>query len=84
MNHINDLFSKLKSSFATQANKKEVFSLACLKFSGAKLTDAEIEINGQFVRLNTNPSAKSAIFMKKAAILEEINKTIKPTIVDIR
>ena len=84
MNHINDLFSKLKSSFATYNNKKEIVIAVCLKHAGTKLADSEIEINSQFVRLNANPSAKSAIFMKKAAILEEINQQIKPSIVDIR
>ncbi len=51
---------------------------------GSTLTDADMEINNRLVRVSVNSSAKSAMFMKKAAVLEEINKNVKPAILDIR
>ena len=83
MNHIDNFFSKLKSTFANQANKKEIISSACLRHSAVNLHPSQIEIQDRVVRLNVSSAAKSAIFLKKTAILEEISQKMKPSIVDV-
>ncbi|MEK7390632.1 MAG: hypothetical protein AAB635_00665 [Patescibacteria group bacterium] len=84
MNHIDVFFSKLKSTFANQTGKKEIISSACLRHSAVDAGASQIEIHGRVVRLNISPAAKSAIFLKKTAILDDINQKIKPTLIDIR
>jgi len=84
MNHINDLFSKLKSSFAAHSHKKAAVILACAEQAKVNLEESQIEINGSYVKLTASSSAKSAVFMRKAAILEALKGKTKPEILDIR
>lgn len=84
MNHIDIFFSKLKSAFANYADKKEIISSICLRRGAVSVDASQIEINGRVVRLNISPAAKSAIFLKKTEILDDINQKVKPTFIDIR
>ena len=84
MNHIDGFFSKLKSAFASQANKKEIVTTTCLKYCKVPIQADQIEIHGPFIKLNVSPGAKSAIFMNKAAILAELKDKMKPVPLDIR
>jgi hypothetical protein len=84
MNHINDLFSKLKSSFAAHSHKKAAVIGVCLEKAKVNLEESQIEINGSYVKLSISSAAKSAIFMNKAAILEALKGRTKPEILDIR
>lgn len=83
MHHIDGYFSKLKAAFAGQASKKDAVLSACEKV-GVKILPEQFEIRNEVLYLKTNPAAKSAIFMKKAAILEQINQKLKPPVSDIR
>lgn len=84
MNHIDGLFSKIKSAFANVQHKKSEISLVCETHCGMKIDPAQIEINGQYLKLNISSGAKSMIFQKKAKILEDLKDKIKPVILDIR
>jgi len=84
MNHIDGLFSKIKSAFASAERNKSDVSQACEVCCGMKIDPAQIEINGQYLRLNVSPAAKSIIFQKKGKILESLKDKIKPQILDIR
>jgi hypothetical protein len=84
MNHIGDLFSKIKSSFVNISNKKDVVVAVCKEKAGIELKNEQIEIQGKVIRLNISSGAKSVVFIKKQGILEELNKNFKPAIVDIK
>ncbi len=86
MHHIDGFFNKLKGAFANRDNKKAVVIEACLRLSKAELKPSEIEFRGQIARLSCNPAAKSQIFMKKAAILSDLNQgqKIQPNLLDIK
>lgn len=84
MNHIDVFFSKLKSAFANNADKKEIISSACLRCGAVNVNASQIEINNRVIRLNISPAAKSAVFLKKTEILDDINQKVKPTFIDIR
>lgn len=84
MNHIDGFFSKLKSAFANFEHRKETVVEACLKHGKVTVLPEQIEFQGSIVSLNISPAAKSQIFFKKAAILDEMNQKIKPPITNIR
>lgn len=84
MNHISDLFSKLKGNFASQAGKKEQVIEVCMDVAKVSLKIDEIEVHPKYIKITTNPSARSVIFMKKAEILSRLADKIKPTPIDIR
>lgn len=83
MNHIDNFFARFKNAFVGNSNKKAAIAASCKSCAGLNVTPEQIEIRGQIVRLNLNPSAKSNLFMKKADVLADINQKIKPAIVDI-
>lgn len=83
MNHIDGFFAKFKNAFIGISNKREVIIASCKNRAGLVLTPEQIEIKGQFVRLNVGPSAKSILFIKKADVLADINQKLKPAIRDI-
>lgn len=83
MNHFSNLFGKLKRALDTfdQERKmvQEVITKHCVKAPDAK----EIEVKGNILFLDTNPSFKQAVFVKKQLILEDFKeKNLK--IFDIR
>jgi hypothetical protein len=84
MNHIDGLFSKIKSAFASSENKKTVIMASCELRANVKLDPSQIEIQGQTLRLNISPGARSMIFQNKGKILEDLKEQIKPVITNIR
>lgn len=84
MNHIDGFFGKLKNAFSQIESKKEIIVSVCFEHTGAIIQTTQVEIQGQFIKLNINPSARSAIFMKKTEILKDLSEKIKPKPLDIR
>lgn len=84
MLHINDLFSKFKSAFASHEAKKAIVIAACETRARVALSTDQIEIKDGVVKLNVSPMVRSVVFMKKGELIAEINKSLKPPVRDIR
>ncbi len=76
MNHISDMFGKLKSAFINQSDKKTAVILACAETTGVNLKPEQIEINNKTLRLMVSSSAKTTIFLKIINIFIFINLNI--------
>lgn len=84
MNHISDLFNRLKKAFSDLNSQKEVICNACSEIAKVGIEPEQIEIQNGVVKLNINPSARMTIFMKKREVLEKINQHLPNKLKDIR
>jgi|CXWK01.1.fsa_nt_gi vacuolar-type H+-ATPase subunit B/Vma2 len=84
MNHISDMFGKLKSAFINQSDKKTAVILACAETTGVNLKPEQIEINNKTLRLMVSSSAKTTIFLKRNQLIECLADKVKPQITEIR
>lgn len=84
MNHIGGFFNKLARAFADSNARKQIVISACKNAAKVDVLPEQIEIQGKTVRLSVSPGARSVIFLNKHAVLEEINRSLKPPISEIR
>lgn len=84
MDHIGNLFSRLKTAFSDLESKKEIITTSCATIAGIKLTPEQINIDSKIIRLDISPAAKSALFMKKTEILADLKEKMKVELTDIR
>jgi hypothetical protein len=74
MLNIGEFFKRIKGSFAKEIFVRNAIKEAVKKYTGADIQIEDISFKGSTVMLkNVNQSARSTIFIKKHAIIKEVN-----------
>lgn len=82
---ISELLNKFKHLAATQEAIKKEAEAAINKKTGITIENSSIRINKNIIVVEGGSALKSAIFMRKGEILDELKKTLgKNTPKDIR
>jgi hypothetical protein len=85
MQKLGGFFDKFRGKVADQIQGVFLVSEIIKKHTAIELTLKQISISGGVLRLKVSPLQKNVIFIKKTALLKEIQEKIRtPKIVDIQ
>ena len=78
---ISNFFKRVQGTILAEVHTREVIVKAIERSIGIALSVNDIEFKRKVIRVKASPIIKNQLFIKKAAILEEIKKNLPNSIV---
>lgn len=83
-NNISIYLGKFKHLLAADVFVKEAVVVSIKKIIGVSVDKKKVSIREGTVHIQSSPTLRNEVYMKKALILEELERSLKRTMKDIR